>query len=205
MNSNHTAPASLINRLPYEGEVYDYGVIYTPSEADDLFANLLTELNWQAEHIRLFGKTHITKRLSSWHGDKAYSYKYAGFLRQAQPWTPTLQRIKQHIQRLCACDFNSCLANLYHNGSEAMGWHSDNESSLQKNAAIASLSLGAERRFVFKHKSTQEKLSFSLPHGSLLVMAGTVQEHWWHSLPASKKIHQARINLTFRTMLEHAC
>jgi len=106
------------------------------------------------------------------------------------------------VEDLTQETYNSCLLNLYHNGSEGMGWHSDDEKELLKDGAIASLSLGADRKFVFKHKRSNEKVSVWLEHGSLLLMRGPTQTHWKHSLPTTKKIHSPRINLTFRTILD---
>ncbi|MGC1927444.1 MAG: alpha-ketoglutarate-dependent dioxygenase AlkB [Candidatus Nitrosopolaris sp.] len=104
------------------------------------------------------------------------------------------------VEKLTETKFNSCLLNLYHNGSEGIAWHSDDEKSLEKNSTIASLSLGAERKFSFKHKQTKQTISLVLEHGSLLIMEDATQTYWLHSLPKSKKITGPRINLTFRTM-----
>ena len=81
-----------------------------------------------------------------------------------------------------------------------MGWHADNEKELKKNSVIASVSLGAERKFSFKHKKNKEKIDLILGNGSLLVMKEQIQTHWMHQLPKSKKIKEPRINLTFRTI-----
>ena len=105
------------------------------------------------------------------------------------------------VEEFAGVKFNSCLLNLYHNGDEGMGWHSDDEESLGKNNTIASLSLGAERKFLFKHKQTKQINSFILEHGSLLIMKDATQRNWLHSLPKSKIIVQPRINLTFRTIV----
>ncbi|HAV54098.1 MAG TPA: alpha-ketoglutarate-dependent dioxygenase AlkB, partial [Aequorivita sp.] len=105
------------------------------------------------------------------------------------------------IETISGETFNSCLLNLYHSGAEGMGWHSDAEKDLKKNGAIASVSLGAERKFALKHKQTKETVSLNLEHGSLLLMKGTTQTHWLHRLPPTKKIHDPRINLTFRTIV----
>ncbi|MFZ0510672.1 MAG: alpha-ketoglutarate-dependent dioxygenase AlkB [Candidatus Nitrosopolaris sp.] len=104
------------------------------------------------------------------------------------------------VEKLTETKFNSCLLNLYHNGNEGIAWHSDDEKSLEKNSTIASLSLGAERKFSFKHKQTKQTISLVLEHGSLLIMKDATQTNWLHSLPKSKKITGPRINLIFRTM-----
>ena len=110
--------------------------------------------------------------------------------------------VKQIVEKYAETKFNSCLLNLYHNGNEGMGWHSDDEKPLGKNNTIASLSFGAERKFSFKHKQTKQTVSLVLEHGSLLIMKDSTQSNWLHSLPKSKNITQPRINLTFRTMHE---
>jgi len=120
----------------------------------------------------------------------------------ALPWTKELLELKALIEKETQEKFNSCLLNLYHNGEEGMAWHSDGESDLKKGAAIGSLSFGAERKFVFKHKKSKEKVELYLEHGSLLIMKGTTQKYWLHRLPPSKKITSPRINLTFRTIVE---
>ena len=114
-------------------------------------------------------------------------------------WYPELLKLKNLVEDITGEKFNSCLLNLYHDGTEGMGYHSDAEGDLLQNSAIASLSLGAARKFVFKHKVTKEKLDFILENGSLLVMKGETQKHWLHSLPPSKKVQTSRINLTFRS------
>jgi alkylated DNA repair dioxygenase AlkB len=108
------------------------------------------------------------------------------------------RKVEEHV----GIKFNSCLLNLYHNGNEGMGWHSDDEESLGTNNTIASLSFGAERKFSFKHKQTKQTVSLVLEHGSLLIMKDATQRNWLHSLPKSKDIIQSRINLTFRTIRE---
>ena len=111
-----------------------------------------------------------------------------------------LLELKSIIEEKTDLKFNSCLLNLYHNGNEGMAWHSDAEKDLKKNGAIGSLSLGAERKFAFKHKETKETISLILEHGSLLVMKDITQSHWLHRLPPTKRIDKPRINLTFRTI-----
>ena len=116
-------------------------------------------------------------------------------------WTEELIILRRKVEELSGIKFNSCLLNLYHDGEEGMSWHSDDEKSLGENTCIASLSFGAERKFYFKHKKTNQSLFVTLEHGSLLVMKGTTQTNWLHALPKSKRIHKPRINLTFRTFV----
>ena len=129
-------------------------------------------------------------------------YTYSNTTKQALVWTKELLDLKEIVEKLTETKkFNSCLLNLYQNGSEGIGWHSDDEKSIEKNSTIASLSFGAERKFSFKHKQTKLTISLVLEHGSLLIMKDATQTNWLHSLPKSEKITEPRINLTFRTMI----
>ena len=150
----------------------------------------------------MFGKTIITKREVAWYGDAGLQYTYSGKTKKAIAWTNTLLTLKNIVEEKTSETFNSCLLNLYHNGSEGMGWHADNEKDLKKDAAIASLSLGAERKFSFKHKRSKQTISILLENGSLLLMKGHIQQHWLQQLPASKKISEPRINLTCRQIIQ---
>ena len=136
----------------------------------------------------------------AWYGDTDFEYTYSKITKRALPWTAELVALKKIIEKKTGEKFNSCLLNLYHNGDEGMAWHSDAEKVLKKNGAIASLSLGAERKFTFKHKETKETISLILENGSLLVMKGSTQTSWLHRLPPTKLISKPRINLTFRSI-----
>jgi alkylated DNA repair dioxygenase AlkB len=149
-----------------------------------------------------FGKNITTKRKVAWYGDSVYLYTYSNTTKRASAWTKDLFELKQIVEKYAETKFNSCLLNLYHNGNEGMGWHSDDEKPLGKNNTIASLSFGAERKFSFKHKQTKQTVSLVLEHGSLLIMKGATQSNWLHSLPKSKNMTQPRINLTFRSIRE---
>jgi alkylated DNA repair dioxygenase AlkB len=189
------------NLLPHDGTVIHHGPLLTEPEATAAFTALLTELPWQHDEVRLFGKRIVTARKVSWHGDRPFSYTYSGIPRSAQPWTATLAAIKTRIEATTGTTYNSCLANLYHTGTEGMAWHSDDEAMLLAHAPIASLSLGAPRRFDFKHKKDPSlRASILLEHGHLLLMLNETQTHWLHALPKTKKIQAPRINLTFRTI-----
>lgn len=190
------------NLLPYDGTALYSGKLFLPDEADRLFDSLLHTIAWRHEEAVVYGRHIITKRKVAWYGDKAYPYTYSGVTKEALPWTKELFFVKQMTEKKTGETFNSCLLNLYHNGEEGMGWHSDNESSIEENSAIASVSLGTGRTFSFRHKKAKEKVSLVLENGSLLVMKDATQQHWHHSLPKSKKITGGRINLTFRCMKE---
>lgn len=166
--------------------------------ANFLAKSLFSEAAWKKDKAVVFGKTIETKRKVAWYADQAFPYRYSGTTKLALPWTPMLKDIKTKAEQISGELFNSCLLNLYHTGEEGMAWHSDGEKELRKNGAIASLSLGAERKFSFKHKVSKEKIDMVLEHGSLMVMKGVTQKHWLHRLPPTKKIHGFRVNLTFR-------
>lgn len=188
------------NWLPYDGLVNYYGIILP--DPDRYFKSLRDTIAWRQDEAVIFGKHIYTKRMVAWYGDKPYEYRYSGIQKTALPWTESLLKLKDIVEKQCKETFNSCLLNLYHDGTEGMAWHSDGEKDLKKDGAIASLTLGAERKFCFKHKGSTEKIDILLEHGSLLVMKGLTQTHWLHRLPPTKTIHQARINLTFRTINE---
>lgn len=190
------------NLLPVDGIVNYYGKIMPVERADDYYMYLLNSIEWKHDEAIIFGKHIITKRKVAWYGDEAYSYKYSNITRQSLAWTKELLELKSLVEEKTGLKFNSCLLNLYHDGSEGMAWHSDDEKSLGKDTAIASLSFGAERKFSFKHKQLKETRSIVLQHSDLLVMRGSTQTHWLHALPKSKRVTHLRINLTFRMILE---
>ena len=190
------------NHLPYDGTVQYYGKVIQEMVADDYFEKLMQNIAWENDQAIIFGRQITTKRKVAWYGDQAYEYTYSNVNRYALPWTVELLELRQRVQQLTGERFNSCLLNLYHTGEEGMAWHSDDETDLKKNGAIASLSFGAERKFAFKHKQSKEKVELYLEHGSLLVMKNTTQNHWLHRLKKKKKVSTARINLTFRTIVE---
>lgn len=192
----------LANLLPKDGTVNYYGHILSVERANYYFQELFNSIEWKQDAAFINGKIIYTDRKVAWYGDKEYSYTYSGTTKKALSWTKELLELKQLIEEKTGTNYNSCLLNLYHNGEEGMAWHSDDEKSLGKNTSIASLSLGAERNFAFKHKETKETVSLLLNHGSLLVMKGETQTHWLHRLPPTKLIKRPRINLTFRTIID---
>ena len=191
---------SLTNLLPQDGIVNYYKNLLTLNEANSYFDSLLHSIEWKNDQAFIYGKLIITKRKVAWYGDTDFEYTYSKITKRALPWTAELVELKKITEELTGEKFNSCLLNLYHNGDEGMAWHSDAEKVLKKNGAIASLSLGAERKFTFKHKETKETISLILENGSLLVMKGSTQTYWLHRLPPTKLISTPRINLTFRSI-----
>lgn len=189
------------NLLPRDGTVIYHGRIFGEAEARHHQDALLQDVPWKSDEVLIFGKRVVTSRKVAWYGDTGCDYRYSGTTKQALPWNAALLDLKSAVERLSRESFNSCLLNLYHDGSEGMGWHSDDEREIVRDSAIASLSFGAERRFVFRHKETREKVEVMLENGSLLVMQGETQRHWQHQLPKMAKVTAPRINLTFRRIL----
>jgi alkylated DNA repair dioxygenase AlkB len=189
------------NLLPKDGIVRYYGKIMDNPVADRYLEDLLKTIDWKNDEAMIFGKKVITKRKVAWYGDRAFEYTYSKITKEALPWTEELLELKNIAERETGETYNSCLLNLYHTGEEGMAWHSDGETDLKKDGAIASFSFGAERKFSFKHKTSKEKIDVVLEHGSLLLMAGTTQTHWLHRLPPTKLISTPRVNLTFRTIV----
>lgn len=189
------------NLLPCDGTVNYFGPILSSADTRRHYETLLRDIPWKHDEAVIFGKRIVTARKVAWYGDSNFSYTYSGTTKTALVWTAGLAELKAVVEKLAGTAFNSCLLNLYHDGNEGMAWHSDDESSLVKNSTIASLSFGAERKFCFKHKQTQQAVSLSLETGSLLVMKDATQTYWRHALPKSKWIKTPRINLTFRTMV----
>jgi alkylated DNA repair dioxygenase AlkB len=190
------------NLLPQDGVVNYYGKVFDNEAANQYYDELMSNIAWENDQAMMFGKLIITKRKVAWYGSQKFQYTYSKITKEALPWTPALLELKELIEEKSQETYNSCLLNLYHDGNEGMAWHSDGEKDLKKHGAIASISFGAERKFAFKHKTTNETVSMLLEHGSLLVMKGATQDHWLHRLPPTKTINKPRVNLTFRTIVK---
>ena len=191
------------NLLPIDGTVNYFGKIMDNRSADSYFENLMRFIVWKNDEAVIYGKKIVTKRKVAWYGEREFEYTYSNTTKKALPFTKELFELKELIEKLSGETFNSCLLNLYHSGDESMAWHSDAEKDLKKNGCIGSLSFGAERKFGFKHKKTNEKVMVLLEHGSLLLMKDETQSNWLHRLPPTTKVNAPRINLTFRTIVEH--
>lgn len=191
-----------VNLLPKDGTVHYYGKVFSKEKSDFYYDYLFNRIPWENDEAVIFGKLIITKRKVAWFGDKPFEYTYSKRTKQAKPWTPELVELKRKCEEVTGETYNSCLLNLYHDGSEGMAYHSDAEKDLKKHGAIASLTFGAERNFLFKHKTENEKAEVFLENGSLLVMKGITQDHWLHRLPPTTKVKSPRVNLTFRTIVE---
>ncbi|WP_306416719.1 alpha-ketoglutarate-dependent dioxygenase AlkB family protein [Fulvivirga maritima] len=180
-------PDKTTNWLPYGGTVHYFGYVLSQKDADHYYDVLMDTIEWRHDEANMYGKKFITKRKVAWYGDEPYEYTYSNTTKMALPWTEELKQLKAIVEQETGETYNSCLLNLYHTGEESMAWHSDGDLDLKKNGSIGSLSLGAERKFAFKHKQTKEKVELVLAHGSLLEMTGTTQTHWLHRLPPTKK------------------
>jgi len=204
--SSPTLFSSEENTTPITLPLPDSEIIYYPNflnttYASEVFKTLLKQTAWQQDDIKIFGKIYKQPRLTALYGDEGQSYSYSNITMYPEPMTPLLKEIKSKIELVTQTVFNTVLLNLYRDGNDSNGWHSDNEKELGKNPVIASVSLGAKRSFKLKHRG-DKKLNYKifLNHGSLLLMQGETQHHWLHELPKSKKITEPRINLTFRVI-----
>ncbi|WP_133500614.1 alpha-ketoglutarate-dependent dioxygenase AlkB family protein [Cognatilysobacter terrigena] len=189
----------MLERLPLPDADVRLDPAWLPAEeAAALFDVLRDQIPWENHPVRLFGRAHPAPRLSCWIGDAEAAYRYSGLLRTPHPWRPPLDTLRDRLRTTLGVPFNSVLANLYRDGRDAMGWHADDEPELGPEPVIASLSLGAVRRFVLKHRREDARLALDLPSGSLLVIQGATQANYRHALPRTARPVGPRINLTFR-------
>jgi len=197
------APSAALQPIPMaDAEVSFMHGFYRRPLTDELLAVLTCEIAWRQETIVLWGKEYLQPRLSAWYGDADADYSYSGMTLRPLPWTAALQRIKRDVESATGCSFNSVLLNLYRDERDSVGWHSDDEAAFGKRPAIASLSLGETRSFRFRHRrrKEQKKIALQLIDGSLLLMAGTTQRYWQHTIEKERGPLGPRINLTFRTI-----
>ena len=186
--------------LPGDGSAVLFPDFLCESDADNYFSGLHNNTPWEQNFIRLFGKEVSEPRLSTWHAEADLAYTYSGVPRTPHPWKEPLSSLRTACEAHTGQSFNGALLNLYRTGLDAMGWHSDDEAVNGPNPVIASISLGAERRFDFRHKQSREMISAVLPHGSLLVMSGACQTFWLHRIAKTTRQTEPRINVTFRTL-----
>lgn len=188
--------------LPLELE--DADVRFWPAalagaEAWTLFEEIRLGTAWQREEVLIFGQRRLVPRLVAWHGDPGARYTYSGTAHEPAPWTTPLERIRVRIAELTGHRFNAVLLNLYRDGRDSMGWHADDEPELGRDPVIASVSLGATRRFSMRARRRKDRrVDLDLTHGSLLLMAGATQHHWVHAVPKTTATVGPRLNLTFR-------
>jgi alkylated DNA repair dioxygenase AlkB len=195
--SSPDGPADL--NLP-DGRLHWWPALIDVAEAERLLAALLDEIPWEQHQVRIMGRLLDCPRLSCWIGDAGTAYVYSRVRFEPRPWTPTLAALRERVSAAVGVRFNSVLGNRYRDGRDAMGWHADDEPELGPEPVIASLSLGATRRFALKHRASGERRNIDLTSGSLLLMAGATQRHWVHALPRTARPVGERINLTFRVV-----
>ncbi|SEL34179.1 Alkylated DNA repair dioxygenase AlkB [Aquimarina amphilecti] len=181
-----------------DADVSYFPFFFEKTEADQLFDILKKSIQWQQDDIKVFGKVHKQPRLTALYSSNKNTYTYSNITMQPHVFTDELSKIKKKVDHISSEIFTTCLLNLYRDGQDSNGWHSDNEKELGPEPIIASVSFGEERWFHFKHKTKELKQKLLLQHGSLLIMRGKTQENWLHQLPKSKKIKNPRVNLTFR-------
>ena len=189
--------------LPHARSARLYRFAVDPRTAQRAFAELLEAVPWEQRSVQMFGKSVPQPRLVAWFGDGG-SYTYSGLRLEPHPWTPLLVELRDICEALAGASFNSALANLYRDGNDAVSWHADDEPELGEHPVIASMSLGAVRRFDFRNRESGETIRIELPHGSVLVMSGESQRAWMHQVPRTAKVAEPRINLTFRWVSEPA-
>ena len=189
------------NLLPFEGEAFFYPALFSREESDTFYRQLLNEVNWKQEPIKIFGKEIMQPRLTAWYGEAGKRYSYSGITMEPMGWTPWLLAIKQRIESVAKVIFTGALLNQYRTGQDSMGWHRDNEKELGMNPVIGSVSFGATRKFQLRNY-TNKKItrSIELTHGSFLLMQGETQHRWEHQVPKTAKDKGIRINLTFRVI-----
>lgn len=197
-----TTREEAINLLPKDGEVLFYPHFFNSMESDKYFEILQQQVTWQQEPVIIFGRQVMQPRLTALYGDAGKTYQYSGITMKPEPWLPVLEEIRQRVMPIQGHQFSSALLNLYRNGWDYMGWHRDNEKELGVNPVIASVSFGVARSFLLRHyKEKTLKVPVTLTHGSLLLMRGSTQHHWEHSLPRRMKVTEPRINITFRNII----
>ena len=187
------------NILPYDGDAVMIDDNGPEFDWPAITRTLIDTIPWQAETARIFGREMPIPRLTAWFGDDAYAY--SGILHRPAPFPPIVDRLRKRAEALSGGSFNSALANLYRTGQDSVGWHSDHEAGLGSRPTIASLSLGGERRFQFRHRKTRQTITLDLKMGHWLIMAGDTQRFWLHQVPKTAAAVALRVNLTFRHMI----
>ena len=189
-------PGALLPIPIDDGELALLAQLPLPLPNAEVFARLLRETPWREESVFVYGKRHLQPRLTAWYGDA--SYTYSGLRLAPLPWTALLLEIRAAVEAACGRRFNSVLLNRYRNEHDSMGMHSDDEPELGKDPAIASLSYGATRSFILRHKRDKRTVRLPLEDGSLLLMSGQLQRNWLHGINKSTRPLGERLNLTFR-------
>lgn len=171
---------------------------YNKNQSDEFLQSFKEKIYWKQESMNMYGRELLFPRLTAWYGDDNKPYSFSGITLQPHAWSDELLKIKNDIEPLCECIFNSVLLNRYRDGKDSISWHTDAEKELGLNPIIASVNFGVERTFQLRHMNTKERIDIVLKHGSLLIMKGELQHYWQHQIPKSKRVLDERINLTFR-------
>ncbi len=192
---------ALIRPTLPDAEILFYPGFLAPQESDRFLAELTQTISWRQDWLMVYGQARLQPRLTAWYGDPGKTYTYSGITMTPATWTPLLQMLKTRVEAISLVKFNSVLLNLYRNGSDSMGWHSDDEPELGHNPVIGSLSLGGTRRFRLRHRF-EKNLTYQieLTSGSFLLMEGRTQHYWQHQVPKTKRFVEPRLNLTFRAI-----
>lgn len=187
-------------QLP-DADIAFYPVFFNQQESDRLLTELTQTIDWRQDWITIYGRSLPQPRLTAWYADPGKSYTYSGITMVPAAWTPLLLELKTNVEAVSGVAFNSVLLNLYRDGQDSMGWHSDDEAELGPNPVIASFSLGGTRRFMLRHRQQRSlKHQLELTSGSLLLMQASTQHYWQHQIPKTKRPVAPRINLTFRVI-----
>ena len=186
-----------------DGQLRLQPAAFDPAEASELLQALLGGIPWRQDSLWIAGREIPVPRLQCWMGDAGSLYGYSGMRLEPEPWNDTVRRIRDRVQALSGLQFNPVLLNLYRDGQDSVSWQADDEAELGRDPVIASVSLGAVRRFQMKHRQDKSiaKCQLELPHGSLLIMDKGIQNKWLHQVPKQKSINEPRINLTFRQIM----
>ncbi|MFM8935582.1 MAG: alpha-ketoglutarate-dependent dioxygenase AlkB family protein [Vulcanococcus sp.] len=175
----------------------------------ELRRQLQAELPWQQPSVTVYGRRHLTPRLTCWMADPGCRYRYSGLDQAITPWSPVLTTLRRQLEQQLGQPFNSLLLNRYRSGTDRMGWHADDEAELEASAPIASLSLGASRTLRFRPRPGDRiaggstAFGLELADGDLLLMDPPSQRHWQHALPQRLRLQGERLNLTFRRIRPH--
>lgn len=189
------------NLLPKDGTAHLMKAFFSSARSEYYFRNLVETTPWRQDEIKIFGRSVMQPRLTAWMGDPGATYRYSGLLMRPSAWSPVMLEIKSAIEASLGRNFNSALLNFYRTGLDSMGWHRDNEPELGSTPTIASVSLGAARRFKIRHYFDKElAVNLLLENGDLLVMGGVMQSFWEHCLPKTRPLQEPRLNITFRSV-----
>jgi len=191
------ADDTALTPMPIEdGELWYQQRLALDWPPQEVMQRLLDETDWRHEQVQVWGKLHMQPRLTAWHGQA--SYRYSGKTFHPLPFTPLQLHIKEAVERATGRRFNSVLLNYYRDERDSMGFHADDERELGPEPAVASVSFGAPRTFILKHRRLPKTVKLALGDGCLLLMAGTLQQHWLHGINKERSPRGPRINLTFR-------